>query len=337
MFAAYYTFDDIIGLDAVKSKARRLATHDVNVLIFGESGTGKELFAHAIHGSSRRAGGRFVAVNCGAVPETLFESELFGYQQGAFTDARKNYPGKIAHAHGGTMFFDEVGDLPLEAQGKLLRVLETKKICPLGSNEEKAIDVRFIFATNRDLKDMVKSKQLREDLYYRINTPVITIPPLRARKHEVPDLVQYFMHKLLDSPVKFTAGISSEAVKKLSEYDFPGNVRELEAILRTAYFMCAGDVIEARDLVIESTQDESGNGHHDIDNFNNNNNGNGSNGGKFIPLSLSLSFNEKVDRFKIKLIQECLRKHDDDVKKACVELGISERQVYRYLHKAKGK
>ncbi|HEX7319536.1 MAG TPA: sigma 54-interacting transcriptional regulator [bacterium] len=331
MFAAYYTFDDIIGLDAVKSKARKLATLDVNVLIFGESGTGKELFAHAIHGGSRRAGGRFVAVNCGAVPETLFESELFGYQQGAFTDARKNYQGKIAHAHGGTMFFDEVGDLPLESQGKLLRVLETKKICPLGSNEERAVDVRFIFATNRDLKEMVGGKQFREDLYYRINTPVIVIPPLRDRRYEIPDLVQYFMQKLLDSPVKFTAGISSEAVKKLSEYDFPGNVRELEAVLRTAYFMCAGDVIEARDLVIESRQDDCSNGHHYIGSFDNN--GNGSNGGRFIPLSLS--FNEKVDRFKIKLIQECLRKHDDDVKKACAELGISERQVYRYLRKAK--
>jgi transcriptional regulator with PAS, ATPase and Fis domain len=331
MFAAYYSFDDIIGLDSVKSKAKKLATLDVNVLIFGESGTGKELFAHAIHGGSRRTGGRFVAVNCGAVPETLFESELFGYQQGAFTDARKNYPGKIAHAHGGTMFFDEVGDLPLEAQGKLLRVLETKKICPLGSNEERAVDVRFIFATNRDLKKMVNNRQFRGDLYYRINTPMIVIPPLRDRSHEIPDLVQFFMHKLLDSPVKFTAGISSEAVKKLSEYDFPGNVRELEAILRTAYFMCASDVIEARDLVIEPNHDDRNNGHNYIGNFNNN--GSGSSDGRFIPLPSS--FNEKVDRFKIKLIKDCLTKHDNDVKKTCAELGISERQVYRYLRKAK--
>ena len=302
--SALYTFDDIMGLENIKSKTKRLALQDVNILITGESGTGKELMASAIHNGSRRAGSRFVAVNCGAIPDTLFESELFGYRKGAFTDARFDRPGKIEYADGGTLFLDEIGDLPVEVQGKLLRVLETKRVCPLGSNEEKTANVRFIFATNRNLKHMIRDGQLREDLYYRINTPMIQIPPLRERKHEIPDLISHFLCKFQDNHTGFTAGISDHAIKGLMEYDFPGNVRELEGILKSACLITQKEIIDIGDLDLGEMRGQ-------------------------------YPFNVQVEKFKSKLVHECYAMHDRDVNKTSEALGISVRQVYRYLRKAR--
>lgn len=300
---AKFTFDDIIGLKAIKKEARRLAHQESNILIIGESGTGKELLASAIHNESKRAAGRFVAVNCNTIPENLFEAELFGYKKGAFTDAKTDREGKIAFADKGTLFLDEVGDLPLDIQGKLLRVLEDRVVCRLGSNEEKKIDVRFIFATNKNLKQMVRDKKFRDDLYYRIYSPVIRIPALRERKKEIPELVWHIFLKLKSQYKNFVEGISEEAIAALTNYDFPGNVRELEGILRQAYLFCKKSEIGVDDLGLKSIE----------------------------PLSIE----EKVKQYKAKLIYECFVLNNRDIKKTCVELKLSERQLYRYLRMIK--
>lgn len=298
---AKFTFDDIIGLKEIKKEARRLARQESNILIIGESGTGKELLASAIHNESKRASGRFVAVNCNTIPENLFEAELFGYKKGAFTDARADREGKIVFADKGTFFLDEVGDLPLDIQGKLLRVLEDRVVCRLGSNEAKKVDVRFIFATNKDLKQMVRDKKFREDLYYRIYSPSIRIPPLRERKEEIPELVWHIFLKLKSQSKNFVEGISEEAIAALTNYDFPGNVRELEGILRQAYLFCKKSEIDVEDLT--------------------------------IPKFLSQSFKEIMDELGHKIIQTELNVCGGNVEMVSKKLKISHRSIYRYLKK----
>jgi len=296
--AASYTFDDIVGLKNIKKRARHLAMQNVNILISGESGTGKELFASATHNASARAHNRFVVVNCGAIPETLFEAELFGYKKGAFTDARIDHLGKIEYADGGTLFLDEVGDLPFEVQGKLLRVLEDKKVNPLGGNEFKKVNVRFIFATNRNLEALVKQKKFREDLYYRINSPTIKIPPLRERKDEILDLIHHFLGKLQHTHKRFVAGINEEAISRLIVHDFPGNVRELEGILRNAYLTCSGEVIDVDDLG--------------------------------ITVKSARTLKERINEYRRNLITEKICENNGDLRGTAQGLGISVRSIYRY-------
>jgi transcriptional regulator of acetoin/glycerol metabolism len=304
-FSAPYKFDDIIGLSALKKKARQLAGQRVNVLVLGESGTGKELFASAIHNAEIHPAGRFVAVNCSAIPATLFETELFGHVRGAFTDARHDRPGKIEFAQRGTMFFDEIGDLPADVQGKLLRVLETRRVCPLGGNEEYEIDVRFVFATNRDLKDMVKKGRFREDLYYRISPVQVRIPALRERKEEIPELIDHFLEKVQVQYKKFISGITDEALGRLVEYDYPGNVRELEGIIRSAYLNCAADRIGPEDLELEPRS----------------------------PRTLK----ERLDGFRRQIIMEKLSENAGDVRRTAEELKISRRSIYRYIKPEEAK
>jgi DNA-binding NtrC family response regulator len=300
---AVHSFDDITGLDRLKETARTLAVQNVNILILGESGTGKELVASAIHNASPRAHARFVAVNCGAIPDTLFESELFGYKRGAFTDARFDRAGKIEYASGGTLFLDEIGDLPLHVQSKMLRVIEDKTISPLGGNEARKIDVRFVFATNCNLEQMVRDKKFREDLYYRINSPAIRIPPLRERKEEIRPLVDHFLAQLQDRHSRFISGITEDSMKRLMAYDFPGNVRELEGILRNAFYTSRGEKIELAEL-------PSG------------------------PVS-EVPVEERVKQYRARLVYESYLALGQDIDRTSKALGLSQRQIYRYIKEAK--
>ncbi len=229
---------------------KTVASKNVTVLVQGESGTGKEVVARAIWQLSDRANGPFVAVNCGAIPEDLFESELFGYEKGAFTGATKAKDGKIEMANGGILFLDEIGELPKNVQVKLLRVLETSEVERLGSVKPKKVNVRVISATNKDLEEAVKNGEFREDLYYRINVVKINVPPLRERKEDVPLLVEHFSRifsKQLGIPFKM---FSRGAINALMSYDFPGNVRELQNIVRSALVFSKSEEIDEEVLPI---------------------------------------------------------------------------------------
>ncbi len=228
----------------------RVAQAPSNVLITGESGTGKELVARAIHKLSPRREKPFVVVNCGGIPPNLLESELFGYKAGAFTGAHRDKPGLFALAHGGTIFLDEVGELPPELQVKLLRVVQEKSFLPLGATKEQSTDVRIISATNRDLEKEVLEGRFREDLYYRLNVISLHLPPLRERREDIPLLVEHFLKKYAQKMGKDIEGISEFALKALMEYDFPGNVRELENIIERSLALESGPLILPESLTL---------------------------------------------------------------------------------------
>ncbi|MEW6442138.1 MAG: sigma 54-interacting transcriptional regulator [bacterium] len=223
---------------------RDLARSDSPVLLSGESGTGKELLARAIHELSARREKPYVAVNCGALPDTLMESELFGYRRGAFTDAKENKPGRFALADGGTLFLDEIGDLPLELQVKLLRAIEGGEHQPLGSTETVRADVRIVTATNKDLFEQMERGRFRRDLFFRIHVVHIDVPPLRQRREDLPLLIRHFLERLNQKRNKRIGGLSPEAEEILRSYPYPGNIRELENILEYATIVCKGIVIE---------------------------------------------------------------------------------------------
>ena len=218
------------------------------VLIEGETGTGKELFARAIHNLSPRAKKPFIAVNCGALPDTLLESELFGYKAGAFTDARKEKPGRIAAAESGTLFLDEIGDMSPALQVRLLRFLQERVYEPLGTTQPVRADVRMIAATNKKLEKLVQCNQFRDDLYYRINVVKLQIPPLRDRREDVPLLVEHFITRFNLLQGKEITGVSDDVLSCLMSYDYPGNVRELENIVERAFVVCRSGQIELRHL-----------------------------------------------------------------------------------------
>jgi len=225
-----------------------LSRSDASVLLQGESGTGKELFAAAIHNLSYRKNNPFVVVNCAALPENLLESELFGYVKGAFTDAKQNKPGRFQLAHQGTLFLDEVGDIPLSLQAKLLRAVEEKAITPLGGTHAEKVDVRIISASNRDLEQMVNLGTFRRDLYYRLNVVKIEIPPLRDRPEDIPILVKHFINQFNQKTFRNIEGVSANYLEVLKNYHFPGNVRELENIIEHAFVMCRGNIIRRNHL-----------------------------------------------------------------------------------------
>jgi len=224
--------------------ARKVAATDSNVLLRGESGTGKDLFARTIHALSRRAGGPYVKVNCGALPEALLESELFGHEKGAFTGAVRQKPGRFEDAAGGTLFLDEIGELPVSLQVKLLQVIEEKTFTRVGGNVPLTVDVRIVAATNRALEDMVKERTFREDLFFRLNVFPIVLPPLRERPGDVARLAAHFLVRHGAAPEK----LSPEAARSLENYAFPGNVRELENTLERAMILAGPDPIEAAHL-----------------------------------------------------------------------------------------
>ena len=247
-----YRFDNIISKNAemqrIFSILPRVAESDSTILITGPSGTGKELIAQAIHNHGPRSQERFVAVNCAALPETLLESELFGYRKGAFTDAKEDRIGRIAQAEGGSLFIDEVADLARPLQVKLLRFLQERVYEPLGSTESIHADTRVIAATNRDLESLVRQGVFRDDLYYRLNVLEVHLPPLHRRSEDIPLLVQHFIGQYRLTTGKLITDITSDALAALLDYGFPGNVRELENIIERAFILCRGSQIGVADL-----------------------------------------------------------------------------------------
>jgi DNA-binding NtrC family response regulator len=245
-------FDELVGqspaMQAVYDLVERVATSDATVLVTGESGTGKEIFARAIHRRSVRKGSPFVAINCAAMPETLLESELFGHAKGAFTDAKTAEPGLFSRANRGTVFLDEIGDMPLGLQPKLLRVLQERTLRPVGAREEVPIDVRVVVATNRDLESAIEEGRFREDLYYRINVVHIPLPPLRARAGDILPLAQHFLSHFALRTRKDISRISSSAAEKLLAYAWPGNVRELQNCVERAVALARFEQLVVDDL-----------------------------------------------------------------------------------------
>ena len=239
------TFGDLIirgdAMHRVIALGKRAAASNIPVLIEGESGVGKEVLARAIQGSGDRRGKAFVTVNCGAIPENLVESTLFGHEKGAFTGATEKHAGKFVEASGGTLFLDEIGELPLDAQVKLLRALQEGEVDPVGGRKSVRVDIRLVSATNRSLLDLVKQGRFREDLYYRLNVFPMTLPPLRARREDIPDLARSFCARFAAEEGKRVRGITPEAMALLTRYDWPGNVRQLENALFRAVVLADGD------------------------------------------------------------------------------------------------
>jgi DNA-binding NtrC family response regulator len=293
----------------------RAARSNAPCLITGETGTGKTALARIIHSLSSRREGPFVDVHLQSIPETLIESELFGYEKGAFTGADKSYEGLIVRAQGGTLFLDEIGELKREMQVKLLKVIEEKMVRPVGGTQPKKVDFRLITATNRDIKKEVKQGTFREDLYYRINVIEIAIPPLRERREDIPVLLDYFLKKYSKSEGKEIKGFSREALKYLLKYDYPGNVRELSNIVERATVMATKNVIDVSDLPEEVVRSSAA--HVNLV----------SGGATTLP--------EVIKKIEKKMILEALREENFVKLRAAKKLGISER-VLRYKMKLYG-
>ncbi|MDX1654679.1 MAG: PEP-CTERM-box response regulator transcription factor [Candidatus Competibacteraceae bacterium] len=283
----------------------RIAPADVTALLLGESGTGKELLARALHELSSRGAQRFVAINCAAIPETLLESELFGFEKGAFTGAAKQTKGKIEYANGGTFFLDEVGDLPMALQAKLLRFLQERVIERVGGREEIAVDVRVICATHRDLSALIQDGAFREDLYYRISEITIQIPPLRERQGDAVILARAFMEHFCRKQGRNIRGFTKDAILALEGYSWPGNVRELENKIKRAVIMSEGSQITAVDLELEDDQLQS------------------------IPLNLR-QVRESAER---QALNRALTYSEGNLSQAADMLGITRPTLYSLLNK----
>lgn len=236
------------GLKQVIAQVKRVAETNATVLVNGESGTGKELIAHAIHTYSNRSDGPFIAINCGAIPLSLMENELFGHEKGAFTDAKEAQAGTFERANGGTLFLDEIGELPMDAQVKLLRVLEERKITRIGGKKSIPVDVRIVSATNRDLEEEVKKGNFRLDLLYRLNVFTIQIPPLRERKKDISQLVDFFIQKHNKALNLTVQSITQAAMEKIMAYEWPGNVRDLENAIQSAMILTPDGIIQTEHL-----------------------------------------------------------------------------------------
>jgi len=306
---AKYTCEDIIGRSPAMLRLfeilPQIAASSSTVLIEGPSGTGKELFARAIHNLSERKRKRFVAINCAALPDTLLESELFGHKAGAFTDAKRDKPGRFSLADGGTVFLDEIGDISPAMQVRLLRVLQERVIEPLGGVQTIQVDVRIVAATNKDLAALVRAGTFREDLYYRVRVIHLKLPSLSQRREDIPLLLNHLITRFNHLQGKDIAGVSDEVMARLMEHDYPGNVRELENIIEQAFVLCRGSVIELNHLPPElrpattAGRDES------------------------HPMSL-----QAMERF---LISETLQRHKGNRKAAARDLGVNVSTLYRKI------
>ena len=243
------------AMDALLAEARLAAQSEASVLIQGESGTGKELLARAIHRASPRRGKPFVAINCGAIPAELLESELFGHVKGAFTGAGRDHPGLFVSAEGGTVFLDEIGDMPPPLQVKLLRVLQEGEVRPVGATETRPVDVRILSATHRDLEAAIASGEFREDLYYRLNVVSLTLPPLRERREDIPLLARHFLAELTDKYQRNIGGFAPDALEMLVAADWPGNIRQLHNVLEQSVALCTTPTIPAT-LVARALRDK---------------------------------------------------------------------------------
>jgi PAS domain S-box-containing protein len=310
-----YTFEQIISKSSSMQRIFQImpeiSKSESNVLILGESGTGKELVANAIFHASTRNDKPFVVVNCGALPDTLLESELFGYKAGAFTDARKDRIGRFAAAEGGTIFLDEIGDIPQSLQVKLLRVLQQKVYEPLGSNTPVKADVRIIAATNKDLLELVKRGEFRDDLYYRLNVVNILLPPLRERLEDIPLLLEHFVNKFRAEKQKDIVGVSDEVIALLMKYNYPGNIRELENIIEYGFILCPGGFIQLEHLP---------------DTF-------GGQDQKFDSPLLSAYEGLSLEKIEKNVIQLSLQRNKWRKMMTCRELGISKDTLRRKIEK----
>jgi two-component system, NtrC family, response regulator HydG len=311
--------DSIIGksllgespiMEDVFLKIKKIAPTDANVLILGENGTGKDLIAQAIHQQSLRYNKPFVKVDVGALTESIFESELFGYKKGAFTDAKEDRMGRFEAANGGTLFLDEIGNISLHQQAKLLSVLQNRMVTKLGSSEAVPIDIRLICATNLPLSELANESRFRKDLIYRIYTVEVTPPPLRERGNDIVLLAKHFTHQYAEKYVKSALKLDSKAIEKLKEYPFPGNVRELQYCIERAVIMTEENIIEAKDLIFSAIES--------------NLNGENTEGGA---LDFKLSALEKNTILKV------IEKHGGNITKAAKELGLTRTALYRRLNK----
>ena len=303
------TFEDMIGtspkMQEVFSTIRKVATTDAPVLITGESGTGKELVARAIHRLSVREGKPFIPINCGAIPENLIESELFGHEKGTFTGAHAQRKGRFEMAEGGTLFLDEIGDLPLTLQVKLLRFLQEKTIERVGGREQIEVDTRVLAATNRDLEEAMKNATFREDLYYRLNVVKISLPPLRERQADVVLLAKTFLDRYTSEIRKKIKGFSSQAIESVARYSWPGNVRELENRIKRAVIMSEGKKITLEDLEMEPTTGKK----------------------ECMVLKDAREILEK------ELILKAIARNENNLTKAASDLGISRPTLYDLMEK----
>jgi len=289
----------------------KVAKADATVLVSGESGTGKELVAEALHYNSNRRSGPLVKVSCAALPETLLEAELFGHEKGSFTGAMTQRRGRFEMADKGTIFLDEIGEMTMPTQTKLLRVLQERKIERIGSNLPIKVDIRIICATNKDLQRQVEQGKFRDDLYYRLNVINIHMPPLRDRKEDIPSLVEHFLAKHRYSATAQPAAISEEAIRRLMEYNWPGNVRELENVIERAVVLSRGQIITSRELPF---------GEHDV--------GEGEDAEGDESKADSSFFKKSVAQFEKDLIMKALRDANGNRSKAAEMLGIYRRLLY---------
>jgi two-component system NtrC family response regulator len=301
-------FQDIVGASpqrqGVFATVRKVATSDIPVLITGESGTGKELVARAIHNLSPRKKGPFVAINCGAIPDNLIESELFGHERGAFTGAHAQRKGRIEMAEAGTLFLDEIGEVPLALQVKLLRFLQEQMVERVGGRELIKVDTRVLTATNRDLKEEMKDGTFREDLYFRIGVITIELPRLRDRDGDIPLLAQAFLNRYAAQARKKLTGFTPEAVDALEAYGWPGNVRELENKIKRAVVMAEGKRVKPEDLDMED-------------------------GGPKQEVGLK----EARETLERKMVLSALARSGDNMTQAAEELGISRPSLYDLMEK----
>ena len=293
----------------VFSTIRKVATSDVAVLVQGESGTGKELVARAIHAASPRRERDFVAINCGAIPENLLESELFGHEKGAFTGAHAKVQGKVEYAQGGTLFLDEIGELPAPLQVKLLRFLQDKMIQRVGGREEIAVDVRIVAATNRRLNEEIKSGRFREDLYYRIGVVAIPLPPLRERKEDITVLAALFLMRFAEEFRKRIKGFSAAAMDLMESYAWPGNVRELENKIQRAVILSEGPLVEPQDLGFPARPSP------------------------LAPLPPAATLKDARDRVERQMVIQAMDRRKGNIAQAAEDLGISRPTFYDIMKK----
>jgi DNA-binding NtrC family response regulator len=308
-----YHFQNIVGrskkMQEVLALVERVAPTNSTVLIGGESGVGKDLIARAIHQNSRRASGPFIKINSTAIPDTLFESELFGFERGAFTGALASKPGKFELADKGTLFLDEIGDVPAPIQVKLLRVLQEREFERLGGTKTLKVDVRMIAATNRDLRAALEEGTFREDLYYRLNVVPIDIPPLREHKEDIPDLVNHFLARFAADNEKDIEGITPAAQGALMEYHWPGNIRQLENMVERAVALSAGRTIDVADIHLDSVPGKGATASAASDNF--------------LPEGMTL------EQWEDNMVREALRRAEGNKSQAARLLGLS-RNALRY-------
>ena len=310
-----YTFYDMVGKDPAMQKifeiAPVVATSDATVLIEGPTGTGKDVLAKVIHNASKRSKKPLVKVNCAALPDNLLESEMFGYVKGAFTGADKDKPGRFQEADGGTIFLDEIGDLPLSLQAKLLRVLEDKEFYPLGSRKTTRVDVRIISATNQNLEQLVMEKRFREDLFYRLNVMRLDLPSLKDRRGDIPLLISHILKRLCATRDTTVEKISNDALEVLLNHDYPGNIRELENIIEHALIVCQGKIIERNHLPL-SLQG----GHPSR-----------------LPARQRPSFDEEIEYSEKTLILDALKKHNWNKGKTAASLDMNRSTLWRKMKK----